>query len=140
MTTKTSTSARGADQAGLPELAQRFKSWRANRPRGQRIPEELWQAAMELARIDGLSPIVSTLRLNYYALQRRLQAGGAPRRGRAGAPVFVEVPAAALPPGGGERGTVELVQACGTRLILRFAESSPREFLPLVQLFLRYGR
>jgi len=93
---------------------------------------------MELARIHGLNPTVAALKLNYYALQRRLQAGCAPRRGRARAPVFVEVPAAVpLPSGGDERGTVELIQACGTRLVLRFADASPRDLLPLVKLFLR---
>lgn len=92
---------------------------------------------MELARIHGLNPTVAALKLNYYALQRRLQAGRAPRRGRARAPVFVEVPAVPLPPGGDERGTVELVQACGARLILRFSVAGPNDLLPLVKLFLR---
>jgi hypothetical protein len=137
-TTKTSTSARYADQAGLPALAQRFRTWRGSRQRGERIPEALWQSAMELARIHGLNPTVAALKLNYYDLQRRLQAGDAPRRGRARAPVFVEVPAVALPPGGAEQGTVELIQGCGTRLVLRFADASPRDLLPLVQLFLRH--
>lgn len=95
---------------------------------------------MELACIHGLNPTVAALKLNYYDLQRRLESGGAPRRGRARAPVFVEVPAGSLPPGGAEHGTVEMIQACGLRLVLRFAAASPREFLPLVQLFLGHGR
>jgi len=138
MNTAPSRSAPQAEPAGLQPLAQRFKIWRANRPRGQRIPEELWQAAMELARIHGLNPTVAALKLNYYALHRRLQAGRAPRRGRARAPVFVEMPAVPLPPGGDERGTVELVQACGARLILRFSAAGPNDLLPLVKLFLRH--
>jgi hypothetical protein len=137
MTTKISTAARRADPSGLPALGQRFRTWRATRQRGQRIPEELWQAAMELARIHGLNPTVAALKLNYYDLQRRLQAGRAPRRGRARAPVFVEVPAVPLPPGGDERGTVEWVQACGARLILRLSDAGPNELVPLVKLFLR---
>jgi len=47
------------------------------------------------------------------------------------------VPAVPLPPGGDERGTVELVQASGARLILRFADAGPRDVLPVVKLFLR---
>ncbi len=140
MTTKTSTRARRADQSGVPALAQRFRTGRATRQRGERIPEELWRAAMELARIHGLNPTVAALKLNYYDLQRRLQTGRAPRRGRARAPVFVEVPTLPLPSGGGERGTVELVQASGSRLILRFPDADPSDLLPLVQLFLRHGR
>ena len=60
------------------------------------------------------------LKLSYYDLKRRLLAGGTSRRNGTRAPVFVEVPVAPLAPGGEERGTVELVQAGGARLILRF--------------------
>ena len=42
-----------------------------------------------------------------------------------------------LPPGGGERGTVELIAAGGARLILRLPDASPAELLRVVELFLR---
>jgi hypothetical protein len=42
-----------------------------------------------------------------------------------------------LTPGHGERGTLELVEASGARLTLRFPDAGPGDFLPLVQLFLR---
>ena len=54
------------------QLAQRFKTWRATRPRGQRIPKELWQAAVELAQVHGVCPTATALRLSYYDLQRRM--------------------------------------------------------------------
>jgi len=38
----------------------------------------LWRAATDLARIDGLNPTVVALQLEYYDLQRRLQAVGNP--------------------------------------------------------------
>ena len=140
MTTKISTTARPAATAGLQPLARRFKTWRGTRQRGQRIPEELWQEATELARIHGLNPTVGALKLNYYDLQRRLQTGRAPRRGRPHAPLFVELPPVPVAAGGGERGTVELVQAGGARLILRLTDVGPTDLLPLVQLFLRRRR
>jgi len=127
------------EPAGSEALAQRFKTWRASRRRGKRIPEELWQAAAELARDRGLSATAALLKLSYYDLQRRLPAGDASRRNGPRAPVFVEVPVAPLAPSGEERGTVELVQAGGTRLILRFPTASPSDLLPVVQLFLRPG-
>ena len=61
-------------------LAQRFTTWRAGRRRGERIPEELWQAAAERARHDGLSATAARLNLSYYDLKRRLEAGGTARR------------------------------------------------------------
>ena len=127
------------EPAGQPPLDQRFKTWRASRRRGERIPEELWQAAAELARSHGLSATAALLKLSYYDLKRRLLAGGTSRRNGTRAPVFVEVPVAPLAPGGEERGTVELVQAGGARLILRFEGASPSDLLPVVQLFLRTG-
>lgn len=135
-TTKTTATAPGAEPAGLQLLAQRFKAWRATRPRGQRIPEELWQTATDLARVHGLNPTVAALKVNYYHLQRRLQGGRTPRR--TGGSLFVELPPVPVASGGGERGTVELVQASGTRLILRLADVGLKDLLPLVQRFLRH--
>ena len=90
-----------------------------------------------MARIHGLNPTVAALKLNYYDLQRRLQARRPQRHGGGGGSLFVEVPVVPGPPGGDERGTVELVRASGERLVLRFAAASPRDLLPVVQLFLR---
>ena len=116
-----------SEPAGQQPLAQRFKTWRASRRRGERIPEELWQAAAELARCDGLSPTAARLKLSYHDLKRRLPDGGASRRNGFREPVFVEVPAVPLAPSG------------GARLILRFTSASPSDLLPVVQLFLRSG-
>lgn len=115
-------------------------AWRAIRPRGQRIPTELWQAATAMAQVHGIGPTVAALKINYYDLQRRLHHGEGGRRGSPPAPVFVEVPPVALPPGGGERGLVELVHAGGARLILHRGVAGAGELLPLVELFLRHGR
>lgn len=128
------------EPAGQEALAQRFKAWRAGRRRGERIPEELWQAAAERARRDGLSATAAMLKLSYYDLQRRLVSGDTSRPSGARAPVFVEVPAVALSPDGGERGLVELVHAGGARLILHRCAAGSDELFPLVELSLRHGR
>ena len=138
-TNKTTMLVAKGEPAGQEPLAQRFKTWRTSRRRGERIPEELWQAAAELARCRGLSATAAMLKLSYYDLKRRLVAGNTSRPGDSRAPVFVEVPVTPLPPSGEERGTVELVQAGGARLILRFPSASPNDLLPVVQLFLRPG-
>jgi hypothetical protein len=139
-TIKTTMLVSRGEPAGQQPLAQRFRTWRASRRRGERIPEELWQAATELARRDGLSATAAMLKLSYYDLKRRLLAGGASRRSGSRAPLFVEVPAVALSPDGGERGMVELVHAGGARLILHRCAAGSDELLPLVELFLRHGR
>lgn len=118
-------------------LGQRLKAWRATRTPGQRIPDELWQAAADLARVHGLSRTATVLRLSYYDLQRRLSGLPVPRRGRAPAARFVELAAPAPLVGLGEHGTIEMVEVSGARLTLRLANASPRDLLPIVQLFLR---
>lgn len=137
MTTKTLPGKRGADAAGLAALARRLEAWRASRRRGEGIPAELWQAAAELARSHGLNPAATALKLNYYDLQRRLQGQPAVRRGRPRSATFVEAPALPLPNRGGEGDTVEWVQACGARLILRLPAGRPKDLLAVVQLILR---
>jgi len=144
MTTRaTTTAVQLSGPAGLQLLARRFMTWRASRPRGQRIPTELWQAATAMAQVHGINPTVAALKINYYVLQRRLHNGEGCRRGSPVAPVFVEVPPVApvaLSPGGEERGLVELVHAGGARLILHRGVGGVGELLPLVELFLRHGR
>jgi len=122
----------------LELLAKRLRAWRTTRTRGQRIPKELWIAAAELARVHGLHHTAATLKLNYYGLQRRLADGLVqPKRG-GHFPAFVELAAPAVPSCVDEHGTIEWVQASGARLTLRLPNASPKELLPLVQLFLRH--
>ena len=118
MTTTTSlTTVQPCEPADLPTLTRRFQTWRASRARGQRIPEELWQAAIAVARVHGINPTVAAFKLNYYDLPRRLPSGSARRGGRAAAPVsklgFVELAPRAMSGGasggGGERGMVEWI-------------------------------
>ena len=65
------------DDVGAAELARQpgaagaaFHDVAMGRRRGGRIPEELWQAAAERARHDGLSATAARLRLSYYDLKR----------------------------------------------------------------------
>jgi hypothetical protein len=136
MATTSTTSRIKSSQLQL--LAQRLKAWRRTRTRGQRIPEELWKAAADLARVHGLNPTAVALKLDYYGLQRRFSGGRGQRKRRVRPSPFVEVAPPALPPGVGEGGTLELVQVSGARLTLRLPNASPKDLLPVVQLFLRH--
>ena len=122
----------------LEPLAQRLNAWRATRRRGQRLPEELWRGAADLARVHGLSPTCAALRLNYYDLQRRLSGRRVQRKRRLAPPPFIELAPPALPSGLGEHGTLELIQASGARLTLRLPNATPRDLMPLVHLILRH--
>jgi hypothetical protein len=61
----------------LEELQQRFTAWREAGRSGRRIPEELWEAATELARHLGVNPVSKAIGLDYTKLKRRLVTGDA---------------------------------------------------------------
>lgn len=53
-------------------LQQRFAAWREAGRVGRRIPEELWEAATELARMLGVNPVSKAIGLDYTQLKRRV--------------------------------------------------------------------
>jgi hypothetical protein len=73
--------------ARMMELKRRFEEWRGGKHRrGSKIPEELWAAATELARVEGVYPTARALRLEYVRLKARCE--GSPGRFTDG-PAFV---------------------------------------------------
>jgi hypothetical protein len=69
--------------ARLEEVRQRFQRWRETCEAHARIPDSLWASAALVAGRHGLSKTASVLRVNYYALKKRLAAKtAADRRAR----------------------------------------------------------
>jgi len=58
--------------------ARQFAQWRKTTRRSTRIPESLWDVAVDVARSEGVWRTAKTLRLDYYGLKRRLEADTAP--------------------------------------------------------------
>jgi hypothetical protein len=87
-----------SERRGLPsELAlgqSRFQTWRGQRKVGERIPQPLWDLAVRLAKLHGVSRTATALGLDYYSLQRRAGTAAAPAP--SGNPAFVELPAPIL--------------------------------------------
>ena len=72
------------------QLQRQLDQFRSTQPRRTKLPESLWQAAVELARQHGVYPVAHPLRLDYTRLKERL--GGIPnRRRKAHKPGFVEL-------------------------------------------------
>jgi hypothetical protein len=78
------------DALTLDEVRTRFENWRQNRRGKQRIPEELWSAAIELARRNGVNPTAAALHLDGGKLKRRMVAASS-ESGKAMPPSFVEL-------------------------------------------------
>ena len=98
----------------ISQLQRQLEQFRSTRPVRTKLPESLWQAAVEWARQHGIYAVAHPLRLDYTRLKQRLD--GIPsqsRRPKPDKPAFVELigsGAAPLPecviefesPGGGK--------------------------------------
>ena len=74
----------------IVQLQRQLEQFRSSQPQRTKLPETLWQAAVELARQHGIYPVAHPLRLDYMGLKRRL--GGVPTLPRkAGKLTFVEL-------------------------------------------------
>lgn len=72
----------------LEEVKARFEEWRRNRKGKAAIPDELWAAAAEVARREGVSRTATELRVEWNHLKRRMAAA---TRAALKSPRFVEL-------------------------------------------------
>jgi hypothetical protein len=86
----TMTRRRTVDTLNLDDVRTRFENWRQNRKGKQPIPDELWSAAIEVARRDGVNPTAAALHLDGGKLKRRMVATDSVP-GKAVPPTFVEL-------------------------------------------------
>ena len=59
--------------ARLEGLRRRFEDWRRTRKVRSRIPEPLWASAVKLAGRYGIHRTAKALRVDYYALKKRVE-------------------------------------------------------------------
>ncbi len=114
--------------ARLENLRQRFERWRRTRKVRSRIPEPLWAAAVKSAAKYGIHRTAKALRVDYYALKKRVeqkaaiagtqQEPAATASKAAAEATFLELPAAAWA-GSGEC-TLDLEDADGAKLRIHF--------------------
>ena len=74
----------------IVQLQGQLDQFRSTQPRRTKLPEPLWEAAVELARQHGIYPVAHPLRLDYMGLKKRL-GGASTRRRKATKPAFVEL-------------------------------------------------
>ena len=104
--------------ARLEGLRRGFEGWRRTRKVGARIPEALWGSAVKLAGRYGIHRTAKALRVDYYALKKRVEGAPAAIASKTSAEVarapFLELPAA--PCVGSGECTLELEDGGGAKL------------------------
>jgi len=81
----------------LLDLQQQFTAWRESGRVGKRIPEELWDAATDMARQVGVNRVSKAAALDYSKLKRRLNGNDITQTNKPSAATgFVQLPMDAL--------------------------------------------
>ena len=81
--------------ARLEGLRQRFARWRQTHPARSRIADPLWSAAVKMAGAYGIHRTARALRINYYALKKRMERESAAASGlleEEASATFIELP------------------------------------------------
>lgn len=97
----------------IARLQRQLDEYRRMRPRRAKLPESIWDAAVELAREHGVYAIAQPLRLDYMGLKKRLGEVTNRRRGKS-KPVFVEL--IAPPPAAYEQCLIEFESTRGGKM------------------------
>jgi hypothetical protein len=121
--------------AGLKKVRGDLDAWRGQRRHGQRIPEELWGAAVQAVQKHGLNRVSRALSLDYYHLKKRSGLSKVKRNARADSgAVFVELEAARV-----ERGAacvVELEKGNGAKLRVCVHDAQTVDWCRMKEAFL----
>jgi hypothetical protein len=108
------------------QLERQLDQFRSTQPGRTKLPESLWQAAVELARQHGVYSVAHPLRLDYTVLKKRL--GGVPvLRRKATKPEFVELIAPQ------EECVIEFEAPSGNKMRVQWKASSPRDWVSLLR-------
>jgi hypothetical protein len=113
----------------IVQLQRQLDQFRSTQPRRTKLPESLWQAAVELARQYGIYPVAHPLRLDYMGLKKRL--GGVSSGRTATKPAFVELIAAHATPL--EECVIELDAPSGSKMRIQWKASAPRDWVSLLR-------
>jgi hypothetical protein len=114
----------------ITQLQRQLEQFRSTRPARTKLPEPLWQAAVELARQHGIYAVAHPLRLDYTRLKQRLD--GIPNRPRKPAkPAFIELAgghAATLP-----ECLIEFESARGGKMRVQWKAAIPPDWASLLR-------
>jgi hypothetical protein len=114
----------------IAQLQLQLNEIRSTRPRGKKLPDSVWQAAVELAREHGVYSVARHLRLDYAGLKKRL-GGVSHRRRKARKPAFVELIA---PPSAMLREClIEFESLHGGKVRIQWKAAAPPDWMSLLR-------
>ena len=112
----------------IAQLQRQFEQFRSSHAHRTRLPEPLWQAAVELARQHGLNLVAHPLRLDYTQLKKRLGEVATVSK-KATAPAFIELISAH--PAMMTECVIEFESAIGSKMRIQWKGSSAPDWISL---------
>ena len=110
----------------IVQLQRQLDQFRSTQPRRTKLPESLWQAAVELARQHGVSSVAQPLRLDYLGLKKRLGEPSSHRRKTPRA-AFVELITRL------EECVIEFESLRGAKMRIQWKASAPPDWTSLLR-------
>ncbi len=114
----------------VAQLQRQLDQFRSTQSRRTKLPESLWQAAVELARRHGVYSVAHPLRLDYMGLKKRLTAAPNLRR-KTSKPAFVEL--LAPHPATLEEWVIELESSGGSKMRIQWKTTAPPDWTSLLR-------
>ena len=114
----------------IAQLQRELDQIRSTQPRGKKLPDSIWHAAVELAREYGVYSVAHPLRLDYMGLKKRL-GGVSHRRRKTRQPAFVELiapPSAMLP-----ECLIEFESLGGGKVRIQWKAAVPPDWMSLLR-------
>jgi hypothetical protein len=115
----------------IAQLQRQLDQFRSTQPGRTKLPESLWQAAVELAREHGVYAVAHPLRLDYMRLKKQLGGPPTSRQKKATKATFVEL----IPPDRTqlEKGVIELESAGGNKMRIQWKTTTPPDWTNLLR-------
>jgi hypothetical protein len=115
---------------GITQLQRQLEQFRSSQSARTKLPESLWQAAVQLARQHGIYAVAHPLRLDYTRLKQRLGGMPSPPR-KHKKPAFVELigdGVAALP-----ECVIEFESRSGGKMRIQWKAAVPPDWTGLLR-------
>ena len=114
----------------VAQLQRQLEQFRSTQPGRTKLPESLWQAAVELARQHGVDRVAHPLRLDCTRLKKRLSGSPTIRR-KATKPAFVELVAPSCAQL--EECVIEFESSGGSKMRIQWKAADPPDWTALLR-------
>jgi len=119
--------------SALEDIRQQFNTWRKNKT-SKRTPKKLWQAAVDLHKVEGLSihRVSKALHLNFNDFKKQIANNNVPAIQDAQVPAFIELGSHPVFP---SECLIEMENTAGSKMRMSFKGNTDLDLLELGKSF-----